>query len=289
MKPVFLLLCLLSLAPCPAKELPSLPLFPENYLQENLDIQETDREHISKVDNKPFISKTNVTQPCVTFYPAPKAAEKTACVLVSPGGAYNSLSYDMEGSEICERLNELGFHAALLKYRVPRRAGKEKHAAPLQDIQRALSLLRAHAKNYGIENCPVGVMGFSAGAHLSAMACSAPRSYSPIDAADTQDYKPDFCALIYPAYLAGKNFSIASEFKITPETPPHFIVQAEDDSSFINSSLFYYFALKNHKIPATMHLFSQGGHGFGLRKNGNAVENWDLLFQDWLKRLLTAK
>src|SRR5262249_23600897 len=146
--------------------------------------------------------------------------------LVSPGGGYNILALDLEGTEVCEWLNSLGVTAVLLKYRVPKRAGQEKHAAALQDAQRALSLVRYRAKEFGIHPQRLGVLGFSAGAHLSAVLSTATeRTYAPVDDADTVDLRPSFTALIYPAYLTVKESgdAISPELKITTNTPPTFI------------------------------------------------------------------
>ena len=208
-------------------------------------------------------------------------------MVVCPGGGYNILAYDLEGDEVCEWLNNLGITAVLLKYRVPRREGLEKHTAPLQDLQRAIGYVRAHAEEMNIDPQRIGVMGFSAGGHLSAMASNNfdKRTYPAVDAADKVSCRPDFCLLVYPAYLDGENFKLAPELKVSAATPPTMLVQTEDDKSYINSSLFYYYALKEAGVPARMHLYSKGGHGYGLRDTGAAVNEWPDRAEDWFREL----
>ncbi|MCC8199364.1 MAG: alpha/beta hydrolase [Tannerellaceae bacterium] len=230
---------------------------------------------------------TNVSEPTITIYQAPQENATGAAMIVCPGGGYSILAYDLEGDEVCEWLNELGITAILLKYRVPRREGREKHAAPLQDLQRAISYVRAHAGTLDIDPSRIGVMGFSAGTHLSVMASHnfAQRTYPAIDAADRVSCRPDFCLLVYPAYLDGENFQLAPEIKVSPQAPPTMMIQTADDKSYINSSLFYYYALKEANIPAWMHLYSKGGHGYGLRETGEAVNEWPDHAEDWFKEL----
>ena len=172
----------------------------------------------------------------------------------------------------------------LVKYRVPRRAGLAKHEAPLQDLQRAIAYTRAHAKEWNIDENKIGVMGFSAGAHLAAMASNSygELTYPAMDSNDKVSVRPDFCMLIYPAYLDGENFSITPELKVTDKTPPTFLVQTQDDYRLLNSSLFYYYALKELKVPVSMHLYHSGGHGYGLRNTGHLVNEWPFRALNWL-------
>ena len=177
--------------------------------------------------------------------------------------------------------------AVLVKYRVPRREGRAKHDAPLQDVQRAISYVRYHADELNINPNQIGVMGFSAGAHLSVMASTLfdTRTYPAVDEADKVSCRPDYCLLVYPAYLSGKNFTLAPDVKISSQIPPTMMIQAEDDKYFVDSSLFYYYALKQAKVPAWLHLYSEGGHGYGLRNTGHAVNEWPLRAADWFKEL----
>ena len=170
---------------------------------------------------------------------------------------------------------------------MPRRPKLSKHIAPLQDVQRAISYVRAHADDLSIDPERIGIMGFSAGAHLSVMASTAfrHRTYADRDWVDQVSCRPDFCLLVYPAYLDGKNFQLAPEIKVTKDVPPTLIIQAEDDTSYINSSLFYYYALKQAGVPAWMHLYSTGGHGYGMRDTGCMVNEWPDRAEDWFQEL----
>ncbi|MDR1116330.1 MAG: alpha/beta hydrolase [Tannerella sp.] len=231
---------------------------------------------------------SNVSDPMITVYhPVQELACGTA-MIVCPGGGYNILAYDLEGTEICVWLNDMGITAVLLKYRVPRREGLEKHVAPLQDAQRAVGYVRAHAGTLNIHPDRIGIMGFSAGAHLSAMVCNHPQehTYPAIDDCDNFSSRPNFCLLVYPAYLSGETVgALSPDLKISARTPPTMLIQAEDDKSHINSSLSYYYALKEAGVPATMHLYSRGGHGYGLRDTKTEVNEWPERAEYWLRSM----
>lgn len=241
------------------------------------------------VAGKRLIRLGNVSQPTVTFYPAPRRKSNGAAVLVCPGGGYHILAMDLEGTEVCEWLNSIGVSAALLKYRVPVRKDRERYAAPLQDAQRAMSLVRQHATEWNIDSKRIGILGFSAGGHLAALTSNhfEQRTYLPIDAADQLSCRPDFSVLVYPAYLTVEKEGdrIAPEITLSANTPPTFLVQTEDDSVRVESGLFYYQALKKWKVPAEMHLYASGGHGYGLRPTSEAVTRWPELAGDWMRRL----
>lgn len=269
-----------------AQEAPIL-LFPEGAPGETSKLIEKADSNGGKTGGRSVLRISNVSEPTITVYPASEEIANGAAMLVCPGGGYNILAYDLEGDEICEWLNDLGITAILLKYRVPRREGLEKHVAPLQDAQRAMGYIRAHANEWNIDPNSIGVMGFSAGAHLSAMLSNTytEKTYPAVDAADKESCRPDFCLLVYPAYLAGENFQLAPDVKVSSDTPPTMIIQTEDDKSHINSSLFYYYALKEADVPAWMHLYSSGGHGYGLRDTGSAVNTWPMRVEDWFVEL----
>ena len=264
-----------------------IKLFPQGAPGEKTQLVESGSTDGRKVANKTALRLSNVSTPDIKIYTPPQGKATKAAMIVCPGGGYNILSYDMEGSEICEWLNGLGITAVLLKYRVPRREGQEKHVVPLQDVQRALRYIRTHAATMNLDPQKIGVMGFSAGAHLSVMASTAYDSptYAPIDEIDNVSCKPNFCLLVYPAYLSAKDFQLAPEVKVTPQTPPTMIVQTQDDKNYIDSSIFYYYALKQNKVPVTMHLYSKGGHGYGLRNTGAPVNEWPRRAETWLKAL----
>lgn len=259
-----------------------MEIFPESHIKETKEYLESDDTSGNLVANARVLRKSNVSTPTITIYRANPSSKIGKTVVVCPGGGYNILAYDLEGTEICQMLNDHGIDAVLLKYRVPRRESREKHEAPLEDLQRAISTVRAGASEYGIAGDMIGIIGFSAGAHLSVMACSSDRSYEPIDDIDKTSARPDFCALIYPAYLVAKDNSISSEIDITKVTAPTFIAQTQDDTAFIDSSLFYYYALKEQKVPVTMHLYPKGGHGYGVRQKGELVDSWSDRLIEWI-------
>jgi len=266
-----------------AQETPIL-LFPDGAPGETTKMKQKDDLSGNKVAGCPVLRISDVSEPTLTFFPAPADNNSGATIIVNPGGGYNILAYNLEGTEICKRFNSHGVNCVLVKYRVPRREGLEKHQAPLQDLQRAIAYTRSHAGEWKIDPNRVGVMGFSAGAHLAAMASNsyAERTYPQVDNFDNASLRPDFCVLIYPAYLDGENFSISPELKVTEKTPPTFIVQTQDDHRLLNSSLFYYYALKEAKAPVAMSLYPSGGHGYGLRNTGDLVNEWPFRVMSWL-------
>jgi acetyl esterase/lipase len=233
------------------------------------------------------IRLTNVTKPTITVIRPPADKATGAAVLIFPGGGYNILAWNKEGTEVAEWLNSLGVTGVVLKYRVPARKGRERYAAPLQDAQRAVGLVRQHAAEWGIDPHRVGVLGFSAGGHLAAAVSTNfdARTYDPVDDADKQPCRPDFALLIYPAYLAGKDNALAPELKVTAKTPRTFLAMTEDDTVRVECGLFYYLALKRAKVPAEMHLYPTGGHGYGLRPSANLVSTWPQRAADWLRSI----
>ena len=270
--PLLIGVCLINTSM--AQENPIL-LFPKGAPGETIKLIEKADTDGGKTGGESVLRITNVSEPTITIYHAPDEVASGAAMIVCPGGGYNILAYDLEGDEVCEWLNNLGITAVLLKYRVPRREGLEKHEAPLQDVQRAIGYVRANAENLNIDPKRIGVMGFSAGGHLAAMVSNnfLKRTY------------PDYCLLVYPAYLDGENFQLAPELKVSSATPPTMLIQAEDDKSYINSSIFYYYALKEAGVPAWMHLYSQGGHGYGLRDTGASVNEWPDRAEDWFREI----
>ncbi len=231
----------------------------------------------------------NVSRPTITVYAPPADKNTGTAVLVCPGGGYSILALDLEGTEVCEWLNSIGVTGVLLKYRVPKRKGDEKHLLPLADAQRAMRLLRAHAAQWNIHPQRIGVLGFSAGGHLAANLSNNydEKTYEPVDEADSLSARPDFALPIYPAYLTLKNENdkLAPELKVTSHTPPTFLVQTQDDGIRVENSLFYYLALKQAKVPVEMHLYPSGGHGYGLRPTDRLVTTWPKRAEDWMRSL----
>jgi acetyl esterase/lipase len=241
---------------------------------------------------------TNVTRPTITVY-APTARNTGAAVVVIPGGGFQILAIDLEGTEICDWLTSRGVTCVLLKYRVPtvpyvwqcdcRPHNHDLSTPSLEDAQRALRLVRAHAAAWRIDPHRVGVIGFSAGGFLVAEVSTYfdARLYQPVDAADQLSSRPDFAIAIYPGHLALADNSIALnpviESHITPRTPPTFLLQNEDDHvDQIEDSLSYYMGLKKAGVPVELHAYAQGGHAFGLRKTNLPVSGWPRLVETWL-------
>ena len=240
------------------------------------------------VNGKTVIRLGDVSIPTIQIFRPSRWKNTGATVVVCPGGGYAILAMDLEGTEICDWLNSAGVTAVLLKYRVPPHPGVERYAAPLQDAQRALRLVRFHAAEWKLDPHRLGIMGFSAGGHLSALASTAfdRHTYDPVDAADRLSCRPDFAMLIYPAFLLHQEGpDLAAEFTVTSNTPPTLLIQAEDDPIRVENSLFYYLALKQAKVPAEMHLFATGGHGYGLRGSGKAVLTWPKRAEEWMNSM----
>jgi acetyl esterase/lipase len=241
---------------------------------------------------------TNVTRPTMTVY-APAGKNTGAAVVVIPGGGFQMLAIDLEGTEVCDWLTSRGVTCVLLKYRVPSapyvwRCDCRPHnlATPtpsLEDAQRTVRLVRFHAALWGIDPHKVGVIGFSAGGFLVAEVSTrfGDRLYAPVDAADQESSRPDFAIALYPGHLSLAKNSIALnpdiERHITPQTPPTFLLQNEDDQvDQVEDALSYYMGLKRAGVPVELHSYAQGGHAFGLREKNLPVSGWPQLVEKWL-------
>jgi acetyl esterase/lipase len=238
------------------------------------------------VAGKPVVRLGNVASPTITLY-SPKDKNTGAAVIVLPGGGYRILAIDLEGTEVCDWLTSTGITCVLLKYRVPDSGPYPKSPAALQDAQRAFGLVRSHAVEWHIDPHRIGVLGFSAGGHLAAALSTHfnQRLYQPIDAADQLSCRPDFAVIVYPGYLAlsEQNIGPSPEIHVTKETPPTFLLQTEDDRvAHVESSLVYYAALKSANVPVEMHLYTEGIHGYGLRRTALPVTGWPHLVEAWL-------
>ena len=246
---------------------------------------DTTTEKDSLIAGKPLIRLGNVTTPTLTVY-APSDNRSGAAVVVFPGGGYHILAIDLEGTEVCDWLNSIHVTCVLVKYRVPDSGPYPKSSAALQDAQRAIGLVREHAMEWKIDPHRVGVLGFSAGGHLSAAISThyQQRLYDAVDAADKQSCRPDFAVVVYPGYLALEEQNMAPNPEIHPtaDTPPTFIVQAEDDPVHVENAVTYFMELKSAKVPAELHIYAQGGHGYGLRRTALAVTTWPQRVEDWL-------
>ncbi len=235
------------------------------------------------IAGKRLIRLGHVSKPTITAYLPAKP--NGTCVIVCPGGAYSILALDLEGTEVCEWLNRLGVTAVLLKYRVPAPKEGSRHLPALMDAQRAVSLVRSKAEEWKIDPKKIGILGFSAGGHLAAVTATGEnkRAYEAIDKADEVSCRPDFAVLIYPGYLADrKGEKLTGDLVITKETPPMFLAHAHDDPVTPVGSALLYLALKRARVPAELHVWSAGGHGYGLRKTALPVTSWPERCEEWL-------
>ena len=221
-----------------------------------------------RVAGRTIVRLTHVSDPTLTLY-KPSGHNTGTAVIVFPGGGYKVLGIDISGTEICHWLNSIGVNGILVKYRVPGTGPYPKSEAALQDAQRAMSLVREHAAAWHINPQHIGVIGFSAGGNLAAQLSThfQKRMYTTVDKADSLSCRPDFTMLIYPAYLAVRNdlLKLNPAIDVTPNTPQAFLVQAEDDPVHVENVIDYFLALKHAGVPAQMHVFAYGGHGYGLR------------------------
>jgi acetyl esterase/lipase len=240
---------------------------------------------------------TGVTKPTITLFRPAKDKNTGAAMLICPGGGYWNLAWDLEGEEVAAWLNTVGVTGIVLKYRVPRRSGQPERLpapGPLLDAQRALSLVRSRAAESGIDPNRIGIVGFSAGGHLAVATATHfdQRAYEPIDEIDKVSCRPDFAVAIYPGYFieqqpAGvepnKNV-LAPYIRIPKETPPIFLVHASDDTvAGAENSVVMYLALKRANVVTELHVYAQGGHGFGVRASSLPCSTWTDRCVAWLQ------
>lgn len=240
------------------------------------------------IAGRPIVRLGNVAEPTLTLY-KPTGKSSGAAVVVFPGGGYSILAIDLEGTEVCDWLTSRGVTCVLLKYRVPGTGPYPKSAAALDDAQRAMGIVRSHAAEWNIDPKRVGVLGFSAGGHLAAALSThfKQRLYPAMDAADALSCRPDFAVVIYPGYLAlaKKGMSFSPNIPVTGNVPPTFLLQAEDDPVHVENATAYFLALKAAHVPAELHIFAQGGHGYGLRRTALPITGWPDLVDAWLKTI----
>jgi acetyl esterase/lipase len=275
-----------------------------------------ERDANSLIAGKPVTGITNVTRPTMTVY-SPAGRNTGAAVVVFPGGGYQMLAIDLEGTEVCDWLVSKGITCVLLKYRVtdvgpyPKSGPYPESPIALEDAQRTMGLVRLHAGEWHIDPHKVGVLGFSAGGHLVAAISNhyARRLYPAVDAADTLSCRPDFAVAIYPGHLnlsaaewdarqgtkkftvphapnADRNLALNPDLQVTKETPPTFLLQAEDDHvDTVYDSMAYFLALKKAGVAAELHVYAQGNHAFGLRRTQLPITAWPELVETWLETI----
>ncbi|HEY7326744.1 MAG TPA: alpha/beta hydrolase [Gemmataceae bacterium] len=232
---------------------------------------------------------SNVSKPTLSIFRPTKEKDTGAAVIICPGGGYNILAWDLEGEEVAAWLNSIGVTGIVLKYRVPRRPDQPQGKPPvgaLQDAQRALSLVRSNAKEWKIDPNRIGILGFSAGGHLSAWASTNfdNRAYEPMDEIDKVSCRPDFAVLVYPGGVVprGKE-DLSEEIRIRKDCPPMFFAHAGDDRVTPENSVRLYLALKRAGVPAELHIYASGGHGFGLRPSDKPCSTWPKSCEAWLR------
>jgi|SRR5579859_7468467 len=254
----------------------------------------TVKDHL--VAGRPWVWVSNVSRPTITMY-SPKGKNTGVAVVVFPGGGFEGLAIDLEGTEVCDWLTSKGITCVLLKYRVPslpydwhckcRPDSLVTSSLALEDAQRTMGLVRLHAAEWHIDPHKIGVLGFSAGGYLVAEISTKfqRRLYAPVDAADKESCRPDFAVAVYPGHLwvGGDAYRLNPNVQVTRQTPPTFLVQAEDDNvDGVHQSVAYYIALKKAGVPVEMHLYAQGGHAFGLRRTKLPITRWPQLVETWL-------
>lgn len=238
------------------------------------------------VGDRPIIKLTNVSTPTLAIYSAPEKQNTRVAVIVCPGGGHRILAYDHEGTEVAEWLNTLGVTAIVLKYRVPTRDENKRWLAAVQDAQRAISVVRNQAADLSIDSNRIGILGFSAGGEVAALAATMhdQRQYSPVDKTDEVSARPDFAVLIYPGGLLKKDQALLQDhIQVTKQVPPMFFAHAFDDRVDVMNSILLASELKKAGVSAELHLYATGGHGFGMRQTGHPCNHWPERCAEWLR------
>ena len=260
------------------------------------------KQHVDTT--KGWIDKHAITNPDLYFYPAPKEKATGTAVIICPGGGYAGLAIRHEGLQVAQWFNSFGVTAFVLTYRQPDDAIMEnKSIGPMQDGQRAMRIVRRHAKEWGINPDKIGIMGFSAGGHV-ASTISTHYNEKVYDPVDSTSARPDFSLLIYPVIsmdstithwgsrvnLLGNNPTpeqvkhFSNELQVNAQTPPAFLVQSMDDNVVpVRNSIVYALALKKYKIPCELHLYQSGGHGYGMAPGGSTQSTWPEACHKWLE------
>lgn len=239
------------------------------------------------VGDRPIIKLTNVSTPTLSIYRPAKEQDTGAAVIVCPGGGHRILALDHEGTEVAQWLNTLGVTGIVLKYRVPFRNPEKRWEAAVQDAQRAVSLARSKAGEWKIDPQRIGILGFSAGGETAGLTAllHQQRQYSPQDQVDQVSCRPDLAALIYPGGLTRQDdkWQLQEHVRVGAKAPPMFFVHAYDDPVPVANSLLLFADLKKASIPAELHVYATGGHGYGMRNTGQACNSWPQRCAEWLK------
>jgi acetyl esterase/lipase len=301
MKSFFCFIVVLAFMKSKAQTITEIPLYktsiPNSIATSNKETETKGTDGITRI--------AKVSVPALTIY---KPSEPNGmAVIICPGGGYTILAWDHEGTKIAEEFAKWGITSFILKYRLPDdSANMDKSLAPLQDAQQAIRLVRSNAAAWGINKNQIGIMGFSAGGHLASTVATHFNYKADAANKDTVSVRPDFAILIYPVIsfdttiahlgsmtkLVGVNASedkvafFSNDLQVSAKTPPAFLVHAGDDKGVPaeNSIRFYQACIKNN-VPAEMHLYPKGGHGFGLRKNNTTTDEWMDRLRNWLEKL----
>jgi acetyl esterase/lipase len=240
------------------------------------------------VSGKVTVRVTNVSKPDLAIYLADPSKNTHVAAVVFPGGGYDHLAYNIEGTEVCDWLNSIGVNCAVLKYRVPEKGRFPDNPEDLEDAQQAMRIMRSHTSEWHIDPEKIGVVGFSAGGNLAALLSKNFNYQGAHVPPSTVTAKPDFQMVIYPGGLRqrGDETKLDPSFQPGPDTPPTLLVQAENDTTaHVETSLVYFQALKDAKIPAELHIYTLGGHGFGLRPTDLPIAQWPNLAEIWLRTI----
>lgn len=246
------------------------------------------------IAGRKIIKLGNVATPQAHVFLPPQEKRNGTSVVICPGGGFSILAWDLEGTEVAEWLNTLGVTGIVVKYRVPTRDQNPPWLMPVEDAQRAISLARNRASEWGLAADRVGILGFSAGGATAALTAvkNGERIYPAADQTDSFGCRPDFAALIYPGGLIDeKTGQLRESVVVTKEMPPMFFAHAQDDRAVVENSVLLFLALKKAGVPSELHVYDAGGHGYGLREVPDfPVTTWHIRCGDWLKRrgLLTA-
>ncbi|MCH1440953.1 MAG: alpha/beta hydrolase [Rubripirellula sp.] len=230
-----------------------------------------------------------VDRATLTVFPAPSKIANGCGIIICPGGGYNILAWPKEGLEVAEWFNSIGVTAFVLKYRVPRRNPERIHWEPMQDVQRAIRFVRHQAGHWGVDPDRIGTLGFSAGGHLTVMSGVQYKTkcYDRVDEADDLSCRPDFICPIYAAYLGDKYNDRVAQLgplvTVTKETPPTFMAVTWDDSMRGAQSALLFARLREQGVPAELHAYAKGGHGYGMRPSDNPVSKWNEQLHAWLQ------
>ena len=265
-----------------------IPLWPDKPPGETKTLPpeaDTSTADSGKIAGRSVIRLGNVSTPTLTVYPAPTDKANGAAMVICPGGGHYILAWDLEGTEVAEWLNSIGVTAFVLKYRVPAREPEHRWRAAVQDAQRAMSVIRSRAPEFSIDPDRLGIMGFSAGGETAMLTSFfKDRTYVPVDDADKEPMRPSFTALIYEAGVIDRETGKMHDYiHVTSDAPPVFMAHAFDDPVPMQNDLVLMGELKKNNVPSELHIYSEGGHGYGLRATEQPVTSWNHRLEDWMR------